>query len=96
MRRRAGRPRLKRNICFDPAVCYFKPQGVGVSELEVVEIRTDEMEAIRLKNIEDLDQRDCAKKMGTSPATFQRILASANQKIALALTEGKAIKIIKD
>lgn len=90
-----GRPCLKRKINFDPRVTYFKPQGIRLVDLGVVELNIEEIEAIRLKNIENLDQKECAEKMKTSPATFQRILSKANQKIANALTEGKAIKIIK-
>ena len=63
--------------------------------LEVVELTTEEAEALRLKNIKDLDQIECAKKMNTSQSTFQRILASAYKKITEALINGKAIKIIK-
>ena len=62
--------------------------------LDVVELKKEELEAMRLKNIKNLNQRECAEKMKTSPATLQRILSSAYQKIAIALTEGKAIKII--
>jgi predicted DNA-binding protein (UPF0251 family) len=89
------RPRLGRKINFDPHVTYFKPQGVPMRELEVVELSHEEMEALRLKNIEELDQNACAKKMQTSQSTFQRILASARKKVSLALIDGKAIKIIK-
>ena len=94
MRNRIGRPRLKRKICFSPNVNYFKPQGVPMFALDVMELKKEELEAMRLKNIKNLDQRACAEKMKTSPATLQRILSSAYQKIAIALTEGKAIKII--
>ncbi len=62
--------------------------------LDVVELTIEEMEALRLKNIKDLDQTECAKKMKTSQSTFQRILTSAYKKISLALVEGRAIKII--
>jgi len=64
-------------------------------ELEVVELSHEEAEALRLKNVEDLDQQSAAKKMKTSQSTFQRILASAYKKISTALTEGKAIRIVK-
>ena len=94
MRRRMGRPCLQRKIKYKPEIRYFKPQGVRVSDLEVVELKTEELEAIRLKNIKNLDQKECAKNMHTSPATFQRILQRANKKIAIALVEGKAIKIL--
>lgn len=63
--------------------------------LEVVQLTTEEVEALRLKNIKDLDQVECAKRMKTSQSTFQRILSSAYKKITEALIEGKAIKIIK-
>ena len=64
--------------------------------LEVVELTREEVEALRLKNIKDLDQIEAAKKMNTSQSTFQRILSSAYKKISEAIIEGKAIKIIKD
>lgn len=89
------RPRLCRRIRFNPNATYFKPQGVPMRFLEVVELTTEEAEALRLKNIKDLDQIEAAKKMNTSQSTFQRILSSAYRKISEALIEGKAIKIIK-
>jgi len=66
-----------------------------MGDLEVIELTREELEALRLKNIEDLDQVDCAKKMNTSQSTYQRILASAYKKVSQTLIEGKAIKIIK-
>jgi len=90
-----ARPRLCRNIKFDPRVNYFKPQGIPVRCLDVVELTLEEIEAIRLKNIENLEQIQAAAKMNTSQSTFQRILTSAYQKISDALIHGKAIKIEK-
>jgi len=89
------RPRLCRRIRFNPNVTYFKPQGVPMRFLEVIELTTEEAEALRLRNIKDLEQEEAAKKMNTSQSTFQRILSSAYKKITEALIEGKAIKIIK-
>ena len=63
--------------------------------LEVIELTTEEAEALRLRNIKDLEQEEAAKKMNTSQSTFQRILSSAYKKITEALIEGKAIKIVK-
>ena len=63
--------------------------------LKVVELTTEEVEALRLKNQKDLKQIECAEKMKTSQSTFQRILSSAYKKITNALVEGKAIKIVK-
>jgi len=87
------RPRKIRKIRFTPGVTYFKPRGIPLSGLEEVNLNHDELEAIRLKYIEKLDQHTCAEKMKVSQSTFQRILSSANQKIAEALVNGKAIKI---
>lgn len=65
-------------------------------ELEIVELTTEEMEAYRLRHINDLEQIEAAEKMRTSQSTYQRILYSAYRKIADALINGKAIEIIKD
>jgi len=89
------RPRLCRRIRFEPNITYFKPQGVPMRFLDIVELTTEEAEALRLKNIKDLDQIEAAKKMNTSQSTFQRILSSAYKKITKAIIEGKAIKIVK-
>ncbi|MBU0577118.1 DUF134 domain-containing protein [Patescibacteria group bacterium] len=87
------RPRKNRCVRFKPEVNYFKPRGIPLQSLEEVNLEHDEIEAIRLKNIEGLDQHTCAKKMKISQSTFQRTLTSANKKIAEALIKGKAIKI---
>ena len=89
------RPRLCRRIKFNPHITYFKPRGVPMRTLDEIELTAEEVEALRLKNIEELDQIACAKKMNTSQSTFQRILTSAYKKISQAIIEGKAIKIIQ-
>ncbi len=89
------RPRLCRRISFNPEIVYFKPQGIPLRLLKEVTLTAEEVEALRLKNIKNLDQVECAKKMKTSQSTFQRILKSAHEKVSVALVEGKAIKIIK-
>ena len=88
------RPRLNRRIYFNPNVTYFKPQGVPMPLLDVIELTLEETEALRLKNTENLNQTECAKRMSTSQSTFQRILSSAYNKISDAIINGKAIKIV--
>ena len=90
-----SRPRLCRRINFNPSVSYFKPQGVPLRNLEVVELTIEEIEAYRLIHLKNLDQQEAAEEMHTSTSTYQRILYSANKKIADALVNGKVIKIIK-
>lgn len=63
--------------------------------LEIVELTTEEAEAYRLRYIDNFGQEEAAEKMNTSQSTYQRILYSANKKIADALIKGKAIKIVK-
>jgi len=87
------RPGLCRRVRFNPDVTYFKPRGVPLSELDETILQVDEFEAVRLKDLEGLEQEECAKKMNISQPTFHRIVTSARKKIADALVNGKAIKI---
>ena len=89
------RPFKRRFVRFNPNVVYFKPRAVPLSLLEEVELGIDELEALRLCDYKNLEQTEAAKKMKISQSTLQRILTSARKKIADALIEGKAIKIIK-
>jgi len=90
------RPRLCRRISFNPKVVYFKPQGIPLRFLETISLSAEEVEALRLKNVKNLNQIECAKKMKTSQSTFQRILSSAYKKISEALVKGKAIEIAQE
>ena len=88
-----GRQPLFRRVNFLPHVTYFKPAGVPLTNLQEVRLSVEEAEAIRLKDIERLDQEKCAESMRVSRTTFSRILESARQKVADALINGKAIRI---
>jgi len=88
-----ARPRLCRRVKFNPEVTYFKPQGIPLRQLEEVILNVDEFEAIRLKDLECLEQEEAAIKMKISRPTFQRLLVSGRKKIAEAIINGKAIKI---
>ncbi|NPV44463.1 MAG: DUF134 domain-containing protein [Firmicutes bacterium] len=87
------RPTKFRFVEHIPRLTYFKPKGVPLRELEEVNLNIEELESIRLKDLEGLDQESCAEKMKISRATFQRVLTSAREKIAEALIYGKAIRI---
>jgi uncharacterized protein len=87
------RPKKCRRIAFMPGVNYFKPAGIPMRFLDEVRLSLEETESIRLKDIEGLDQQQCAKMMNISRPTFQRVLGSARKKIAGALLNGKAIRI---
>lgn len=88
-----ARPRLCRRVRFRPGVTYFKPAGVRMVELEETILGIDEYEAVRLKDLEGLEQEQAAKRMGISRPTFQRLLSSARKKIAEAIIKGKALRV---
>ena len=87
------RPRLCRRVGFEPKITYFKPAGMGIFGLKKSILTIDELEAVRLKDLEQLDQKSAAKKMNISQPTFHRLVLSARKKITDALINGKAIKI---
>ncbi|MGB9813131.1 MAG: DUF134 domain-containing protein [Thermovenabulum sp.] len=87
------RPPKWRRVQFLPEITYFKPAGVPLKQLDEVKLTVEELEAIRLKDLEGLEQEECAEKMGISRPTFFRIINSARSKIADALVNGKAIRI---
>jgi len=82
-----------RRIEFLPDVTYFKPAGIPLRFLEEISLSFEEIEAIRLRDIEGLEQEHAAERMHISRPTFQRVLSAARQKIADALISGKAIRI---
>lgn len=88
-----SRPPKCRRVAFIPEVTFFKPAGIPLRVLEEVCLSIEEAEAIRLKDLEGLEQEECAERMSISRPTFQRVLALARQKIADALLNGKAIRI---
>jgi len=87
------RPVKCRRVASLPETTYFKPAGIPMRALEEVNISVEEAEAIRLKDLEGLEQEKCAEKMSISRPTFQRVLESARKKLADALLHGKAISI---
>lgn len=66
-----------------------------MSQLSIVEMGLDELEAVRLSDVEDLSQAEAAKRMDISQPTFNRILSGARAKVAKAITEGVALKIAR-
>lgn len=86
------RPKCRR-VAFLPNLTFFKPAGIPLKELEEECLSIDELEAIRLKDLEGLEQEVCAEQMGVSRPTFQRIITQARSKLARALVKGKAIRI---
>ena len=80
-----ARPPKLRRVEYKPEYTYFKPAGVPKRELEEIILHVEEIEAIRLRDVEDLEQEACAQRMHISRPTFQRVLSSARKKIATSL-----------
>ena len=64
-----------------------------MTSLESVGLSVDEFEAIRLKDLEGLEQTAAADSMRISQPTFHRVIEAARKKVADALVNGKAIRI---
>jgi predicted DNA-binding protein (UPF0251 family) len=71
----------------------FKPCGIPCSDLQENSLTLDELESIRLADLERLYQEDAAARMGVSRQTFGNIIRSAHEKIADALVNARALKI---
>jgi len=87
------RPKKPRFCRCKPCAYYFKPRGIPLRHLEEVVLGSDEVEALKLHDVDGLDQIEAAKKMKVSQPTFGRILDSVYKKIADAIISGKAIQI---
>ena len=87
------RPRKRRMVDSIPRCTRFKPVGRRLGETGEVKVLWEELEALRLKDLEGLDQLQSAEHMGVSRPTFQRILRSARGKVAQALIEGWTIQV---
>ena len=79
---------------FDAEV--FKPRGRRMTEIEEIFLEADELEALRLADLEELYQNDAAEKMGVSRQTFGNIIKRAHKKVADALINRKAIRFTPD
>ena len=90
------RPRKCRRVAGDLPVRYFKPQGMPIDALEEIWLASDELEAMRLTDLEGGYQQDAAAQMGVSRQTIGNILNSAHAKVADALLNGKALRIGPD
>lgn len=89
-----GRPKSRRRVFSMPRYSDFVPLGASQDTLEEVILTVDELEAIRLSDLDGMYQAQAAKKMNVSRQTFGRILDTAHRKVAQALIEGSNLKII--
>ena len=89
-----ARPCCPRHIAHRPPASYFKPAGIPLCELEEIELGADELEALRLADVEDLYHTEAAARMRVSRQTFDRIVRRARMKVAEALVRGRALRVL--
>lgn len=65
-----------------------------VDKAREIEISLDELEALRLADVEGLNQHDAARIMGISQPTFHRILREARRKAGMVIVHGFGVKVI--
>lgn len=87
------RPCCPRRIGVCPCAVYFKPAGVPLRLLEEVILTLDELESLRLADLEGLYQEEAARQMDISRPTFARVVEQARRKVAQALVHGRALRL---
>ena len=87
-----GRPKKTRNVNSKPKILVFSPRGKP-GRPDEVELKYEELEALKLADLNKLRQIDAAKGMGISRQSFGRVLNRARKTIASALVNGKIIRV---
>jgi len=87
------RPRKRRRVWHEPLPVIFKPVGIPLDGLETITLLHEELEAMRLIDLDGHYQEDAAEQMGISRSTIQRIVTEARRKVTQALVAGTALHI---
>ncbi len=88
-----SRPTITRIVDIPLRTVYFKPCGKLPDDTECVTIKFEELEALRLADLEGITQSEACVNMGISRHTFGRILATARKKVARSLVESLPIVV---
>ncbi|KON30793.1 hypothetical protein AC482_02970 [miscellaneous Crenarchaeota group-15 archaeon DG-45] len=93
-RRRGSRGRMPTPVYIGerPVAEAFLPQPAAGGEPPIV-LEPEELEALRLVDLEGLSQEEAGGRMGVSRGTVWRLLHQAREKVARALTEGRRLVI---
>ncbi len=87
------RPRKHRRLRHEHQPIIFKPVGLPLQSLDCTILDVEELEALRLADLEGRYQEDAAEQMGVSRSTFQRIVTRARRKVTQALVLHTALQI---
>lgn len=83
------RPVSRKRVQFIPGTRVFVPTQEG----EEIVLGFDELEALRLADMEGMYQEQAAREMNVSRATFGRLVEAARRKVATAHVQGTAIRV---
>lgn len=87
----AGRREKLRRVGIIPEYRGFTPDGLASGD--AIDMTIDELEVLRLCDLEGLNQEAVAQHMGIARATVAAICSRAHRKVANALANGRALSI---
>jgi len=87
------RPRKRRRCRRFDGDRVFKPRSIPMTALDRVHLGLDELEAMRLCDLDGLDQEAAGARMGVSRGTVQRLLQSGRASVLRALLTSAALII---
>ena len=88
-------PRSKkfRKVCCMPDSLLFGALDQGSDNSKTIILSVEEYESIRLIDLEEMTQEQCAERMKVARTTVQRIYNDARKKIAEYIVMGHRLKI---
>ena len=92
IQKKRGRPKKKRNLNYTPTLTIREPVD-GAQDEQIVKLGHDELEALRLKNINWLGIVKAAHQMWISKSLFAKIYKDATKKVTMALIYGRSLHI---
>lgn len=90
-RKNLPREKQQRELNFKPTSKYFGPKDIKSNE-DIILLH-EEIQAIKLMDLDSMYQEDAAIQMNISRPTLARIIKNARLKIASALINGSNIKV---
>jgi predicted DNA-binding protein (UPF0251 family) len=87
------RPRKRRCCRAYEGDRVFKPRSIPMLNLDTVRLELGELEAMRLCDLDGLDQHEAGRRMGVSRGTVQRLLKSGRAKVLETIVGTKALII---
>jgi uncharacterized protein len=91
--RRRGRPRVPRRMDHDATLRCYAPQCDATDSNECVILLPEELELLKLVDLNGLEQEKASAIIGVSRRTVWKDLHEARRKVADALINGKKIEI---